>query len=102
MVIIEDVTTAGTSIRETVPVLRSAAAVELAGLVVAVDRMERGTGNDTALAEIASTWDMPTFAIVTVEEIMEHLRGHAVDGEIVLDEEKYQRMVAYREEFGPR
>ena len=102
MVIIEDVTTAGTSIRETVPVLRAAADVQLAGLVVAVDRMERGTGNETALAEISSTWDMPTFAIVTVEEIMEHLHGHEVDGEVVLDEKSYQRMVAYREEFGPR
>ena len=102
VVIIEDVTTAGTSIRETVPVLRAAAEIQLAALVVAVDRMERGTGNETALAEISSAWDMPTFAIVTVEEIMEHLRGHEVDGEIVIDEEIYQRMVAYREEFGPR
>jgi len=102
VVIIEDVTTAGTSIRETVPVLRAAADVQLAGLVVAVDRMERGTGNETALAEISSTWDMPTFAIVTVEEIMEHLHGHEVDGEVVLDDKSYQRMAAYREEFGPR
>jgi orotate phosphoribosyltransferase len=102
VVIIEDVTTAGTSIRETVPVLRAAADIQLSGLVVSVDRMERGTGDATALAEIASTWDMPTFAIVTVEEIMEHLRGREVDGEAVLSEDSYERMLAYREEFGPR
>jgi orotate phosphoribosyltransferase len=102
VVIIEDVTTAGTSSRETVPVLRAAADIQLSGLVVSVDRMERGTGDATALAEIASTWDMPTFAIVTVEEIMEHLRGREVDGEAVLSEDSYERMLAYREEFGPR
>ncbi len=102
IVIIEDVTTAGTSIRETVPALRAAANIKLSGLVVSVDRMERGTGDVTALAEIASTWEMPTFAIVTVEEIMDHLRGREVDGEVVLGEDSYERMVAYREEFGPR
>ena len=102
VVIIEDVTTAGTSIRETVPVLRAAAEIQLAGMVVAVDRMERGTGDDTALAEIAAIWKMPTFAIVTVAEIMEHLRGREVDGEVVLGEDSYQRMLDYREAFGPR
>ena len=49
VLIIEDVTTAGTSIRETVPILRHAADIQLAGLVVSADRKERGTGNDTAL-----------------------------------------------------
>lgn len=102
VVIIEDVTTAGTSIRETVPVLRRAAEVELAGLVVSVDRMERGAGDQAALVEIAETWQMPTFAIVTIDEIMGHLHGREVDGRVVLDDEVYARMVRYREEFGPR
>lgn len=102
VLIIEDVTTAGTSIRETVPILREEAGVELAGLVVSVDRMERGSGDKAALAEIAETWDMPTFAIVTIDEIMIYLHGRPVDGRVVLDETIYGRMLAYREEYGPR
>jgi orotate phosphoribosyltransferase len=58
VLIVEDVTTAGTSIRETVPILRAAADVVLAGLVVAVDRMERGTGDVSALAEVGATYQM--------------------------------------------
>ena len=60
VVIVEDVTTAGTSIRETVPILRAAAKVEIAGLVVSVDRMERGTGELNALAEVRQSLGAPT------------------------------------------
>jgi len=72
VLIVEDVTTAGTSIRETVPILRSAAEISLAGLVVSVDRQERGTGSQAALAEVGDEFTMDTFAIVTAREILEH------------------------------
>jgi orotate phosphoribosyltransferase len=98
--IVEDVTTAGTSIRETVPQLRAAAAVELAGLVVSVDRMERGTGQLNALDEIAKEFAMPTFAIVTIEEVIEYLRGREIEGRVVLDEETHARVRAYRDQYG--
>jgi orotate phosphoribosyltransferase len=100
VLILEDVTTAGTSIRETVPLLKAAADVHLAGLVVSVDRMERGTGEQSALREIAQQFQMPTRAIVTVEELMLYLRGREVDGKVVLDEATYQRMRNYREQYG--
>ena len=93
VLIIEDVTTAGTSIRETVPVLRAAADVELAGLIVSVDRMERGTGDDAALAQVGAEFSMPTAAIVTVEEIIEHAD---------LSDEMVDRMHGYLREYGPR
>ena len=75
VLIVEDVTTAGTSIRETVPVLRAAAAVELAGLVVSVDRQERAsdTSERTALVELAEEFGMPTAAIVTIDEVLAHV-----------------------------
>lgn len=72
VLIIEDVTTAGTSIRETVPILRAAADVSLAGLIVSVDRMERGTSDVSALEQIAAEFSMPTHSIVTVRDIIEH------------------------------
>jgi len=93
VLIIEDVTTAGTSIRETVPVLRAAADVELAGLIVSVDRMERGSGDKAALVEVGEEFAMATHAIVTVRDIIDHAD---------LTEEMVDKMNAYLAEFGPR
>jgi orotate phosphoribosyltransferase len=100
VVIVEDVTTAGTSIREVVPRLRAAARVELKALVVAVDRQERGTGSKSALAEVGETYGLETFAIVTLDEIVAHLGAHDVGGRRVLDQELLARIGAYRAEFG--
>lgn len=100
VLMIEDVTTAGTSIRETVPVLRGAASIQLVGLVVSVDRMERGTGTQNALVEVAEQFAMPAFAIVTIEEVMAFLRGREVDGTVVLTDDLHARMVDYRREYG--
>jgi orotate phosphoribosyltransferase len=100
VVIVEDVTTAGTSIRETVPILRAAAKVEIAGLVVSVDRMERGTGELNALAEIRKELGAPAFAIVTIDEVTGWLRGRTIDGKVVIDEATHARIEQYRREYG--
>lgn len=97
---VEDVTTAGTSIRETTPVLQSSAEVKLAGLVVSVDRQERGTSDATALTEIGQSYNMATFAIVTVTDIMQHLSGNTVNGERVLTQEHHAEMQAYLSRYG--
>ncbi|MEM7308588.1 MAG: orotate phosphoribosyltransferase [Planctomycetota bacterium] len=103
VVIVEDVTTAGTSIRETVPLLRAQADVRLAGLIVAVDRGERGpSGTGTALAEVGREHDMPVAAIVTVHDILAHLTGRELDGRVVLDDAARERMDAYLAEYAPR
>ena len=99
VLIIEDVTTAGTSIRECVPLLRAAAEIKLAGLIVSVDRMERATGTKNALAEIRDNFQMPTFAIVTIDDIVAHLRANDVDGQRILDDDTYRRVLAYREQY---
>ncbi|MGB7346078.1 MAG: orotate phosphoribosyltransferase [Pirellulaceae bacterium] len=91
VLMIEDVTTAGTSIRETVPVLKAAANVKLAGLVVSVDRGERGTGAKSALSEVGDEFAMPTFSIVNVHEIREH---------VDLAKEDDDRMQAYLDQYG--
>lgn len=101
VVIVEDVTTAGTSIRETVPLLRAAADVELAGLVVSVDRQERGSRDDvSALAEVGAEFAMPTTAIVSIDEVVDHLRDREVDGRRVLGDDDLARIAAYRERYG--
>ena len=93
VLIVEDVTTAGTSIRETVPILRAAADVQLAGLIVSVNRMERGTTDRTALDELAEEFSMSTRSIVNLDEILEHLGDR-------LGNKDRARIAAYRDEYG--
>lgn len=100
VLIVEDVTTAGTSIRETVPVLRGAAKVELAGLIVSVDRMERGTGEKGALQEIQESFGMKTASIVNLEEIVTYLHNRVVNGSVVLDDDIKARIDEYRAKYG--
>ena len=97
---VEDVTSAGTSIRETVPVMKAAADIELSGLVISVDRAERGTGDLSGLAQVGADFAMATFSIVTVHEVIEHLAGREIDGIVVLDEQRVEAMHAYLAEWG--
>ncbi|MCH2108569.1 MAG: orotate phosphoribosyltransferase [Polyangiaceae bacterium] len=100
--IIEDVTTAGTSLRETIPLLRKAAAINLAGLVVSVDRQERGLSEKNALDQVSIDYQMPAFPIVTVQEVMTHLEGRTLEGEVVLTPQLAERMRSYLREYGGR
>ena len=94
VVIIEDVTTAGTSIRETLPIVQESAGAKVLGLVVSVDRCERGTGDKSALDEIRENYGIETTAIVTMKEVVEHLYG------TVIDDELKARIDAYYDEYG--
>ena len=100
VVIIEDVTTAGTSIRETLPILQARGDVQLKGLVVSVDRMERGTGTKSALEEIRDTFDLPTTAIVTMAEVTEHLYGREYKGRVLIDDQIKAAIDRYYEQYG--
>jgi len=102
VVLVEDVTTAGTSVRGTVPLFSATAGVRLAGLVVSVDRMERGRGEASALAELSAEFEMPAFAIVTIDEVIDHLSGREVAGRVVLDAATMRSVRAYREAWGAR
>ena len=96
VVIIEDVTTAGTSIRETLPIIQDTAKASVLGLVVSVDRCERGTGEKSALDEIHDTFGIETTAIVTMKEVVEHLYG------TVIDDAMKAKIEAYYEKYGVR
>jgi len=69
VLMIEDVITAGTAVRECLPVLQAAAAVKVEALFISVDRMEKGTGELTATEEIYEEFGIKTFSIVSVEDI---------------------------------
>ncbi len=100
VVIIEDVTTAGTSIRETMPILASRGKVETVGLVVSVDRMERGQTEKSALSEIEENFGLKTAAIVTMEEVTEHLYGKEINGKVLIDDRIRSAIDDYYRQYG--
>lgn len=100
VVIIEDVTTAGTSIEETLPILKAQGDVNVIGLVVSVDRMERGQGAKSALSEIQEKYGFITTAIVTMEDVVEHLYNKPYKGKIIIDDTLKAAIDGYYEQYG--
>jgi len=100
IVIIEDVITAGTSIRETLDILKHNNNPHIAAVIVSVDRMERGQSSLSAIEEIRQEMNIPVFSIVTVKDILAHLHNRPVDGKIVLDDSLKQRMLEYLQQYG--
>lgn len=100
VVIIEDVTTAGTSIKETYPIIKAQGNADVLGLVVSVDRQERGTGEKAALDEIAENFDMKTTSIVTMEEVVECLYNKPYNGRVIIDDELKGRIDDYYSRYG--
>jgi len=100
VIIIEDVTTAGTSVLETLPILRAQGKVFPLGLVVTVDRMERGQGTKSALQEIEDTHGLKTTSIVTMQEVIEHLYNKPYCGKIIIDDTIKQAIDGYYGQYG--
>ena len=74
MVIIDDVITAGTSVRESVDLIRAQGA-NPAGVLIALDRMERGQGDRSAVQEVREAYGIPVVAIATLDDLMAFLSG---------------------------
>lgn len=100
VVIIEDVTTAGTSIEETLPIIKAQGDVQPIGLVVSVDRMERGQGTKSALAEIEEKYGLKTTAIVTMADVVEHLYNKEYNGKVIIDDNLKAAIDKYYEQYG--
>lgn len=100
VVIVEDVTTSGKSMEETVPILRAAAKVEIVGLMVSLNRMERGKGEESALTEVSKLYGFPTGAIVTMAEVIGHLYQRKINGEVIIDDSCKQAIDAYYDQYG--
>ncbi len=95
VIMIEDVTTSGKSMEETVPIVRAQADVTIKGLIVSLNRNEKGKGNKTALKEIAEVYGFPTAAIVSMPEVVEYLTE-----ENKLDADLKERIDAYYAQYG--
>lgn len=95
VLMVEDVITAGTAVRETLPQLMAAAKVRIEGLIISVDRMERGQGEKTAIQEIEEEFGIKTYPLVTVREIIDTMHNVEIDGKIVIDDAMKERMEEY-------
>ena len=100
VVIIEDVTTSGKSIEETFPIIQAQGDVEIIGLMVSLNRMERGKGTQSALMEIKEKYGFDANAIVTMEEVVEHLYNKEYNGKVIIDDTIKTAIDAYYEQYG--
>ncbi len=101
VVMIEDVTTSGKSMEETVPKVRGEADVEIVGLMVSLNRMERGLSSDKcALDEIQDKYGFATNAIVSMEDVVECLYNKECQGRVVIDDTMKAAIDAYYKEYG--
>lgn len=100
VIIVEDVTTAGTSVYETMPILKSQADVDVKGLIISVDRMERGKGEKSALTELKEKFGLKTCSIVTMAEVVEYLYNRKVNGKILINNEMKEKIEDYYKEYG--
>ena len=103
VIMIEDVTTSGKSMEETVPKVKGAADVTIVGLMVSLNRMEVGKdGEKCALDEIKDLYGFDTAAIVTMEEVVECLYNKECNGKVVIDDSLKAAIDAYYEQFGAK
>ena len=103
VIMIEDVTTSGKSMEETVPKVKGAADVEIVGLMVSLDRMEVGKGGvKCALDEVHDLYGFETNAIVTMKEVIEHLYNKEYKGKVIIDDTLKAAIDAYYEQYGAK
>lgn len=102
IVIIEDVTTSGKSIEETFPIIKAQADVTVKGLIVSLNRMERGKGDKSALEEIKELYGFETGAIVSMAEVVEYLYRKEYHGKVYIDDAMKALIDAYYEQYGAK
>ena len=103
VVMIEDVTTSGKSMEETVPKVKGAADVTIVGLMVSLNRMEVGLGGEkSALEEIQDTYGIPANAIVSMAEVIEHLYNRPCNGKIIIDDSLKAAIDNYYAQYGAK
>ena len=101
VVIIEDVTTSGKSIEETFPIIKAQAEVEVVGLMVSLNRMERGLETEkSALEEIQDKYGFGANAIVTMEDVVTCLHNKPYKGTVYIDDALKAAIDAYYEQYG--
>jgi orotate phosphoribosyltransferase len=93
VLIVDDVISAGTSVRESVALIRAAGA-EPCGVVIALDRMERGQGELSAVQEVRQTYGIPVVAVADLDDLLAYLGGRPEMAQ------NLQAVAGYRQQYG--
>lgn len=100
LIILDDVITAGTALRMVLDILKNVGSPPVRGIVVAVDRMEKGRGEKTAIQEIKEEFGIDIYSIVNINEIVEYLYNKPIDGTVYIDDQKKAVIENYRKQYG--
>ena len=100
VVLIDDVITAGTAVRESALLLKANGNPRLEGILIAMNRMEKNNDGVNAIADLEDKLKVPVHAIVDLDEVIEVLHNNEIDGKVYIDDEKMKVIKKYRAEYG--
>lgn len=100
VLLIDDVITAGTAIRESMDLLKENGNPQVQGVLISLDRMEKNNEGENALKAIEEDFGIPVFSIVNLDEVIETLYNKKVGGKVYIDGEMMEKIEKYRAEYG--
>ena len=100
LILVDDVITSGKAIRESLEILASCDSPKVQGIIISVNREERGKTDKNALKEVEQILGIPIYSIVTITEIKTYLHNRTIDNKIVLDDKMLANIDSYLEEYG--
>ncbi len=99
VVIVDDVFTTGETKFEAVEKIEKIIKAEVAGIVIAVDRQEKGIKKN-AIEEFTEQTGVPVHSVTTITEVFEHLKNRSIEGKTYVTERAYQSFLDYRKKYG--
>ena len=102
LIFVDDVITAGTSLRENIDFLKDYGSPKIIGFVISVNRMEKGTGEKSAMKQVEEDLGIPIKAIVNLKEVIEVLHNKEVDGKVHIDDDMLNKIKTYMDEYGAK
>ena len=100
VVVVEDVITAGTAMRESMALLQQFEGAKVTDLLIAADRMERGQGTLSAVAEVAQEYGIKVHPVVNIKEILAYLHNREVNGRVYIDDAMKAKIEEYLQMYG--
>lgn len=100
LILVDDVITSGKAIRESLVTLKSCNNPVVKGIVISVNREERGKTEQNALKEVEQILGIPIYSIVTITDIKRYLHNKTIDNKIIIDDNMLARIDAYLVEYG--
>ena len=102
LILVDDVITSGKAIRESLEILKSCNSPKVNGIIISVNRQEKGKTDKNALREVEQILGIPIHSIVTITDIKEYLHYKQIEGRIILDDHMLAKINTYLEKYGAR